>query len=98
MDNQIISGLVAVTGRISRSTRDQRQTLRSQNCEANALDKLSSIQGDGLVDAATPMSGDRLSHDRIRAAAPLLVICPRAVLFSGKRIASLVEERQIELL
>jgi hypothetical protein len=51
MDNQIISGLVAVTWRISGSTRDQRQTLRRHNCEANSLDKLSSIEGDGFVGA-----------------------------------------------
>lgn len=51
MDNQVINGLVAVTWRISGSTRDQRQTLRRQNCEANSLDKHSSIEGDGFVDA-----------------------------------------------
>ena len=51
MDNQVINGLVAVTWRISGSAREQRQTLRRQNCEANSLDKLSSIEGDGFVDA-----------------------------------------------
>jgi hypothetical protein len=60
MDNQVISGLVAVTWRISRSTRDQRQTLRRQNSEANSLDKVSSIENDGFVDAVNRLA--RLVH------------------------------------